>query len=379
MPGFAGWVFDRGRLLQLSWSSPNFNLDILASCMLVFKVSNLKVVYSENSVYGLSVAHGYCSKVLGEYSIVLVFGNNGDSQVVYKFFEEMLQQDILLWQVRNVSFPTQMEKVHRGFIAGISKSIRSLQNCTSMNIYWLLRMVAGSGTMSTAEVFENTRELIDQMFGNCKNNFSCNKGNFNLQLRCWLLIRGMLILVTAQQLLPCDCQMLARWLRDKMHYSRVELYEWGMGFQKRLIKVNGVVHSVLLLHLKIELKVFAYAVPRSLATMGGIGSISFCSTTIGVRSEIRLQGSINREWESSLSLFMLLSPKEFEWRVCTAELDVLKMETPSPVGVMLLVWKLIILREYNFLFFSSQFGFTVLILSRIMGYGNWQWLCTTSC
>lgn len=150
------------------------------------------------------------------------------------------------------------------------------------------RMVACSGIMSTAEVFENTHKLTDQTFGNCKKNFSCSKRNFNVQLRCGLLIRGMLILVTAQQLLPCDSQMLAWWLWDKKHYSRVKLREREMEFQNRLIKVNGSVHSVLLLHLKIGLKVFLFAVSRSLAAMGGIGSVSFCSTTIGVRSEIKL-------------------------------------------------------------------------------------------
>ncbi|XP_026406668.1 uncharacterized protein LOC113302042 [Papaver somniferum] len=72
-------------------------------------------------------------ELLGQQAIVLVFGNNSDSQVVCKFLENMLQQGNLLW------------------------------------------------------LFENTHELMDQIFGNYKESFSCKKGYLKLQLGHGLL------------------------------------------------------------------------------------------------------------------------------------------------------------------------------------------------
>ncbi|XP_026393449.1 uncharacterized protein LOC113288583 [Papaver somniferum] len=65
---FARRVFDRGRLLQLSWSTPKFCLDTLTPSKLVFKLSKLMVEYNQNSVYYETLQQVNLNTLLGPHT-----------------------------------------------------------------------------------------------------------------------------------------------------------------------------------------------------------------------------------------------------------------------------------------------------------------------
>ncbi|KAI3963503.1 hypothetical protein MKW98_022925 [Papaver atlanticum] len=198
---FAGWVFDRGR----------FYRDTLTSCMLVFKISKLRVAYNENSLYELTLAYGNCSELLWEYSNVFVFVKNGDSHDARKLSDKMLPQVIFPWTdevllvtrenklentrelfeqllVRDFRLPTHMEEDWKEFI---EQEIISVNN--TMLLAWKLNFLQLNPRVCLPEIelfiFFLPGEYVKKMHGSVVQSLSEDADSL-----LWRLSSGLLVL-----------------------------------------------------------------------------------------------------------------------------------------------------------------------------------------